>query len=128
MATALLSLAGAGCNSSASYAAIFQEQMEAQKDLTGILGTVVDKESMSAARERLEKKSAAFEAIKKRAAALPPPSAEIRQRLQEQFGAQMQESLAALLAEVRRVKELPGGQEFLESFAAFTAAGRKKQP
>jgi len=110
---ALLPLAG--CDRASNYLAVFHEQRAAWTELADALATVKDEKSMEAARAELDDRLVKYEKIARRARALPEPPREVRDRLEEER-VQMQQAADRLQAEVRRVRALPGGDEFLQQF------------
>ena len=116
-----------GCGSG-PYADVLKDQLDAQKELTRILGTVTDEPSMAAAKQQLLKKYKAFERIREKALTLPKPSARVVKQLKEELGPQMEESIYDLQREIRRIKDLPGGKEFLDDFSKLSDSTRKKYP
>jgi hypothetical protein len=118
--TALLLLLVAGCDGTGAYRAVLRDQINALRETEQILANITDPATMESARVRLEKNHYLFEDIKERAQALPPPSAEVVDRLKED-APQFQEALNRVQMEVRRVRGLPGGAEFLSKLD--TAAG-----
>jgi hypothetical protein len=110
----------AGCDNTAAYASVFRDQLDAIKELTRILESVTDRPSMAAAKEDVVGKYKEFEKIRHRALLLPKASARVNEQLTEEFGPRMEEAMAALLREIRRIRDLPGGQEFLENLGKLS--------
>jgi hypothetical protein len=104
----------AGCNGSAPYAAVMQEQITTMQEMTNIFKSVTDEPSMAAARVKLQKLYQRAQQIAVKAKALPPPPEEARQQIQKELGPQMQQSFDNRQREIGRILELPNGKEFLE--------------
>ncbi len=111
----LLALAGCESVSRDDYLQVFRDQKAAYDEVTEVLESVKDQESMAKAEKALAEKTAKFEPATKRAKALPPPTEEMRRRLAEEMQA-IQRSHDRMFTEVQRVKGLPGGEEFLKRF------------
>ena len=113
-----LSLAGAilvaGCDATASYQAVYTERIQAMQDQLAILKGIKDDETMEKALPKLRKISWRFEAIKKKAVALPALSEEAKTSLAAEFAAVEQRALRELVTEGARISKLPGGDVFLE--------------
>lgn len=108
----VLVLGLAGCNRSEQYAEIVREQAEAQRELTEILAAVKDEATMKSARTELRKRLGRFQHAQKKAQALSRPSEAVAAKLHEELG-ELDRSWSDLQREIRRIHELPGGQEFL---------------
>lgn len=117
--TLLLGLAG--CAKEKDYVDAFREQRAAYRDVTQVLATIRDEQSMKDAKASLEKRFDKFAQAAAKIRALPRPSAELLSKLdQEQAG--MKRAFADLQDEVSRVTKLPGGSAFLKQFQT-TAPG-----
>ena len=109
-----LGLAGCGTDSE-EYLKVFRAQKAAWEEIAEVLAKIEDEKGMAAAKEELGNRLEEFDSIARRAKLLPEPSDDVRKRLeQERFG--MQRAADRLLEEVRRVKELPGGEDFFREF------------
>ena len=106
----------AGCTRDEDYLEVFRAQQANWKETADILATITDEKSMANAKASLEERSKNFEAISQKANALPkPPPASVLKRLEEDRFV-MERSVQRLQDEVKRVRELPGGAEFLKQF------------
>lgn len=114
---ALCCLALVGCTKEEDYLNVFRDQQKAWQELTDILAEVRDEKSMAEAKTKLDASFEKFDALSKRAKALPEPSKEIRNRLEKERE-YLQQSTENLLREVGRIRKMPGGQEFLNQFEA----------
>lgn len=110
-AFAMLVLAGCG-GGVEPYVEIARAQQANWDEMAEVLASVKDAESMAAARSRLEDLHARSEELQERRAGLPPPSQAIRERLSE-HGPALQQSLRRVRQELARVRQLPGGEAFL---------------
>ena len=113
----LCCLAFIGCTKEEDYLNVFRDQQKAWQELTDILAEVRDEKSMAEAKTKLDASFEKFDALSKRAKALPEPSKEIRNRLEKERE-YLQQSTENLLREVGRIRKMPGGQEFLNQFEA----------
>jgi len=110
----------AGCRD--AYQAVSDEQIANFKEMTAILSAAKDPSSIEAAEVQWMARVRQFREASRRARELPPPEDEATvQRLREQAPA-MQAAVKALAKEMGRVRELPGGPEFLERISAPTDA------
>jgi plasmid stabilization system protein ParE len=107
-----------GCAQSPQpYLEIAEEQRKASNELTEILETIKDEQSLAAAKERINDRLDAFEKIASKARALPVPSEAVRQRVaQNQF--MIESSHRRLREEIARVRglNLQGGPAFFRHF------------
>ena len=106
-----------GCTKPQAYLDVLQEQRAAWKEMTEILAKVHDEKSMVEAKSALEERRERFEQIARKMKALPEPSAEVRQRMENESYV-TQRALKRLQEEVGRVRALPGGEKFFEQFAS----------
>lgn len=113
MTVVWLMLAPTGCDRTATYSAVLKEQLDAQRELTEVLASVKDAETMKSAKLELNKRFSRLEQMRKKAQGLSKPSQAIREKLQEEFGQDIQQTLADLRREAQRIEELPGGKEFV---------------
>ncbi|MSQ95943.1 MAG: hypothetical protein EXR98_15505 [Gemmataceae bacterium] len=112
----LILLIVVGCTSNERYFEVAREQRAALHEITDILKTIKDEKSMADAKTALDEKAKQFEAIARKAKALPkPPPAEVSKRWQEDEFV-IQAEIRQLAVVVKKVKELPGGEEFLSQF------------
>src|SRR6516225_7763152 len=100
-------LSAAGCTRTEDYVAVAREQQEAMREVSQILSRVHSEKDLAAAKADLDERRERFEAIPKKANALPkPPPADAVARLeQERFF--FQRTLEEMTAEIQRVKALP---------------------
>jgi hypothetical protein len=112
---ALAALMAAGCDASSDYRAALRDQTKALEDLQAILARVSDQDSMREARAQLTRRFDGFDNIRARAQQLPPPTPEIMRQIQAE-GEKVHQALQKVQEEVRRIRGLPEGPHFLESF------------
>jgi hypothetical protein len=103
-----------GCSQESPHEAVARELISFREELVDLLATVKDRASMDAALVKLKQLEPRAEALSRKAKALPPPSSEVRERLQERFVARMGELQGKIQDEIRRIRELPGGETFFE--------------
>jgi hypothetical protein len=114
----VLLLALVGCAKDQDYFDVLSEQQAAWNEVADILETVQDQKSMAEAKTALEARVEKFEAVAKKAQALPHPSAELIQKL-EQKRYLMQRAIERAQAEVGRVRrDVPGGEAFCKQFGS----------
>ena len=112
----LMLVLAAGCARDDDYYEVFREQRANLKDITDLLATVKDEQSMAQAKAAFAEKAQKYEAIARKAKALPsPPPPAVMKRFQEDRSL-LESRLLLLQREVARVRKLPGGEEFLKQF------------
>jgi hypothetical protein len=117
LAIVLICSAGCGSGSPSPYLAIFQEKINELQELTEVLSTVKDESSMAAARREWKKRSRRFEQQAEKNREVPKPSAAIKRQVEEELAPQFNRTMEQLQAEIRRIKDLPGGDEFLQGIS-----------
>lgn len=112
----LFLLAPAGCSKEEDYMEVFREQQAAYRETADILATIKDEKTMADAKSALDERFKRFEAIAKRAKALPqpPPPSVVNRMKDEEFV--MKRTMSHLQDQLKRVSELKGGKEFLRQF------------
>jgi hypothetical protein len=114
-ASALIFLGGCrGQSGASSYLEIQREHIQALQELTEILGTVKDASSMSAALAELKKRNQRMEQIANKFRALPKPSQEVLQEIDDALGPQIRLANSRYIQEGTRISKLPGGDDFLK--------------
>ena len=108
-------LVAAGCTKEEDYLEVSREQRAAWKEMTDILATIKDEKSMADAQVALKKHTPKYEALARKAKALPKPPPDVIKRLQEDEVI-IRATLRHLHTEVERVGKLPGGDEFMKQF------------
>lgn len=128
LAWIVLAFFAAGCAKERDYLDVMNEQQDAWRELTEVLKTVKDAETMTKAKTWLDENAARFAEISRKANALPkPPPAKVQERMQEQSFV-MNRTLEHLQTEVGRVGRLPGGAEFLKQFESTKGLLSAVQP
>ncbi len=117
VSVALCCLPFYGCATDEDYRKVFRDQHSAWLEMTEVLSTVRDEKSMAEAKVKLDASFDKFEAISKRAKALPAPSKEIKQQLEKERE-YLEQATTNLLREVGRIRKMPGGPGFLSQFEA----------
>lgn len=112
----VLVLIVAGCTKDQDYLDVKDEKLAALTELTEILKTVKDAQTMGEAKRTLQGKSERYEAISRKASALPmPPPERVQQRIKEEMYV-IQRIFDHYRTETVRINGLPGGPEFLTQF------------
>jgi DNA-binding transcriptional MerR regulator len=105
-----------GCTNPQAYVDVAREQRDARKEIAEILETVHDEKSMANAKKKLDDRQAHYEAIARKASALPQnPSEEVKKRL-EQERYLMDRAMERLQEQITRVSKMPGGKDFFKHF------------
>lgn len=105
-----------GCSGGPSHQEVVRRQAAAVEEMVAVLAQVQDEDGMAAAHARLEAMQASLADLSRRARELPPPGAEALVELEKERG-KMQESFRQVLVELRRIRALPGGEEFVKSLS-----------
>lgn len=85
--------------------------------LTTTLAGVKDEASAKAAKPELKSTASRFVEIRKKAADLKPPTKEEKERLEKEYKGKLEMAQKKLLAEIGRVKTVPGGPDALLEIA-----------
>jgi hypothetical protein len=110
----LMAAAVCGCgDASASYKAMYTDQLQATRDSLAILKDVNDKASMEKALPELRKISWRFQKIKKTFEALPALSDADKEEIERMFQPPLQAVIQEQALEMQRIKALAGGEDFL---------------
>jgi hypothetical protein len=109
-------LLAAGCSDPQRYYEVMREQRTALQEVADILAGIEDEKTMAAAKEKLEGRKERFEAIARKARALPQPPPEVVQERLQQDAFLTQRALDRYREQLIRVRKLPGGADFLKQF------------
>lgn len=93
--------------------------------ITTTLTTVRDEDTAKAAVPELKKGAEQFLTLKKKAADLPPPSKDEKDRLAKLYRSKLEEARKKLLFEVGRLKDVPGGNVALREISAVLEKDKK---
>ena len=124
--TGLLTLAG--CTRPEDYVAVAREQQKAMDEVTAVLSKIHDAKEMAGAKAELDERLGRFDAVARKANALPkPPPPEAQRRLQDEeiF---VRSAFDKMAREVKRVHDRPGGAEFFDQFEGRAAWLREANP
>jgi hypothetical protein len=102
--------------------------VDAVDEMTEILARVEDQFSMARALARLEERSGHFEAVAVRLQSFRSLSKAVRDRAEEGLQPRIEEAIRRKQAEVRRLQNLPIGQEFLAAVAKLKNAKGSLNP
>lgn len=105
-----------GCSGGPSHQEVVRRQAAAYEEMVAVLAQVEDEDGMAAAHARLETMQASLADLIRRARELGPPNPEALVELEKERG-KMQGSLRRVLAELRRIRSLPGGEDFVKSLS-----------
>jgi len=114
----LILIGPAWAGESPRHEAVIKELLANVDKIAGVLATVKDEETAKSAIPDLRKRAKEWDVIRKKAEALPPPSAEERDKLAKKFLPDVEATRKKLFAEVGRVKQLPGGRAALQEIRA----------
>lgn len=114
----LLLLVPLGCARDQDYLDVIKDRQAAMEELVATLESIQDASSMADARRMLEANSEKYEAIARRAEALPkPPPPRVKEQMQVD-AALATATMQRAGVEANRISRLPGGVEFLRQFQA----------
>jgi len=113
----------AGCNSAEPYLEVARQQQANWDEMTKVLESVTDEKSMEAARERFEELTVRGQTLSRRVKAMPKPSPEILEQLHD-HSRSLQRSVNRVQEELARVRQLPGGPEFLKDVETIARGSR----
>jgi hypothetical protein len=120
---ALLFLMVCGCDRSEAYLEISREQVANWEETADLLANIKDAAAMEAARDRFAELTVRGQNVARRAKAMPRPSQDTLERLQEERG-KMERAFNRMRAEVSRVEQLPGGADFLKDILIIARDSR----
>jgi hypothetical protein len=106
----LVSVAGCGPG---RYDELAREQTELNEELAREWAGISDSATMKSAAPKLGDKYRKLIRLNRVAKALAKPSAELNELLREKYGRRMEAAVNQILRDQQRVKDLPGGPEFL---------------
>ena len=125
---AVLVFSLAGCTKEQDYLDVLNDQQAALREMTEILKTIKDQQTMDQAKRTLRENAEKYAAISERANSLPkPPPPRVQERMKQESGA-LAATLLHLRAEAKRVGDLPGGAEFLRQFKSTEGLMTAVQP
>ena len=113
----------AGCTRSEEYVDVARTQRKAMDDIRAVLAEIKDEKSMAAAKDELDRRFDAFDAIARKARGLPKPSADVLARLEDEQRP-MEKALQNLKEEIDRVRALPGGERFFQQYEGRSILGK----
>src|SRR5262245_9583865 len=102
----------------AKFEDVVKEMLATLDKITTTLAAIKDEKSAEASREPLKKAGQQFVELRKKADAMRPPSKEERDRLDKEFRPKLVEATKKVLAEIARVRQVPGGREALAEISA----------
>ena len=112
----VVGLAGAGDNAG-KLEEVLKDTVGTLDKLTATLAGIKDEESAKAAKPELKATATRWVAIRKKAEGLKPPTKEEKQRLEKEYKGKLETAQKKLVAEIGRVKGVPGGPDALLEIA-----------
>ena len=112
IALALLPVLVVGCNRAEPYLEVFRQLRSTWEETAKLLESVTDAESMEAAKDRFAELTVRAQSVARKAQALGRPPDDVLEQLAEQRDG-MQRAVNRVMAEIARVRRLPGGDEFV---------------
>jgi hypothetical protein len=96
---------------------VVKSMLSAMDKMTDTLKSISDEEAAKTARPELKKQAEEWIAMRKRAEKVPPPTAEEKELLVNEYQAKMRDAQKKLYKEIARVRDtVPGGREALTEF------------
>lgn len=128
IAVCLLALGFAGCARDQDYLDVARDKQAAMEEVVEILASIKDAASLAEAKRTLQANADKYDAIAKRAEALPkPPPQRVLERMR-QDAPLATATLQRMGIEAKRVSELPGGAELLGQFQSTKSLLSAVQP
>lgn len=127
LASVVLVMLASGCAKEQDYYDVMNDKVTALREMTDVLKTVKDAQTMAEAKGKLEENSERYAEIARRAKALPKPPKKVEDRMREE-GFIVQATFDNLRAETARISRLPGGPEFLKKFSSTEGLFSAVQP
>jgi hypothetical protein len=84
------------------------------EELADLLAQAKDAPSMTAVEEKIEERMVAFQRAANRVGSFAPPDEKQAQAYQDEFGPRLKSAFDRYVAELRRIRALPGGPEFVD--------------
>ena len=100
--------------------------LETMDSLSKALATIHDEPSAKAAQDDLRKAADKWRLVQKKAASLPPPAKEEKDRLAKEYKAPLEKAQKRFFGEVARVRTIPGGRAALLQISALLEKKSKK--
>ena len=122
--TAALGLTARG-GDTAAFEDVLKDMISTMDKLTATLTAVKDEATAKAAHPELQKNTAHFAAIRKKAENLRPPNKEEKEKLDKEYRPKLVESHKKLLGEMARVSRVPGGKETLKELSELLNPPKK---
>src|SRR5579862_884295 len=88
------------------YEAVIKQTLESMESLTKTLKAIHDEDSAKGAKEELTKTAEKWQSIQKKAAELPPPGKEEKDRVAKLYKTKLEEAQKGLFGEVARVRSI----------------------
>jgi hypothetical protein len=109
-----------------TYEDVVKEMLATMDQLTMTLSTIRDEETAKDAQPELRKAAGKWQAIKKKAEGLPPPSKEEKDRIAKQYKEKLEVAQKKMFGEVGRVRMVSGGREALLEISSVLDKKSKK--
>jgi hypothetical protein len=116
---------GQEASSDARLSDVIKEILGTMDKLTSHLEGIKDEDTAKASRAELKKVAAQWIETRKKAEKVKPPSKEEKERLEKEYKEKLQTAQKKLLAEIARVKGVPGGPEALKEIRALMGKNSK---
>jgi hypothetical protein len=119
-----LSLTGmGGCNRAEPYLDVFRELQATWEETATLLAGITDTESMESAKDRFAELTVQAQDVARKAKKMGRPSDDVLEQLAEHKGG-MQRAVNRVMAEIARVRRLPGGEEFVRDIEEIARGSR----
>jgi hypothetical protein len=106
------------------YESVVKDMISALDVLSETLGTIKDEPSAKTARPEVKKAADRLDEVRKKAQGLQQPDKAEKDRITREYKVKLETSLKKVLAEVARVKGVPGGEEAVKEI--YGSESRKK--
>src|SRR4051794_32879495 len=105
--------AGLVWSQDARFEDVLKSMLGTMDQITKTLSGITDEDTAKAARPELKKSAEEWQAVRKKAEHLPPPSKEEKDRLAKEYKKKLEDSQKKLFEEISRVQGVPGGKAAL---------------
>lgn len=96
-----------------------KQAVDSLDKIVATLKTIKDEDSAGAAKPELRKSAATFVDALAKGEKLDPPEKDEKERLKKLYKPKIEEALSKIMADSRRVLEIPGGKEALAEIGAI---------
>lgn len=112
--TLVFAVAGLAQDGDAKYEETLRGLVTHLADISKILEGVTNEPSAQAAAPQLKEKADGYLALRKKSEEIPPPNAEVRDRLAKKYRPEFEKARKEVVGQIARVQRVPGGLAALQ--------------